>query len=138
MEAGEWLYLNKTTGVYGQNILAFLWWGKTVIFYCQGDEEEKWAEKAVDSLVKKLKKSPGAIEALEKALSQPGQPSQCVTIPRSLDGRLQVRTEATDKRCIFRFAIHLRKTRPQRRETEYLNERLKRFQSTMPERNSDK
>uniref|UniRef100_I3KFI4 Mothers against decapentaplegic homolog n=3 Tax=Pseudocrenilabrinae TaxID=318546 RepID=I3KFI4_ORENI len=56
----------------------------------QGDEEEKWAEKAVDALVKKLKKKKGAMEDLEKALSCPGQPSKCVTIPRSLDGRLQV------------------------------------------------
>ncbi|CAG2118276.1 unnamed protein product, partial [Medioppia subpectinata] len=56
----------------------------------QGDEEEKWAEKAVDSLVKKLKKKKGAVEELERALSQPGQQSKCVTIPRSLDGRLQV------------------------------------------------
>jgi hypothetical protein len=56
----------------------------------QGDEEEKWAEKAVDALVKKLKKTKGALEDLEKALSCPGQPSNCVTIPRSLDGRLQV------------------------------------------------
>ena len=57
----------------------------------QGDEEEKWAEKAVDALVKKLKKTKGALEDLEKALSCPGQPSNCVTIPRSLDGRLQVK-----------------------------------------------
>ena len=56
----------------------------------QGDEEEKWAEKAVDALVKKLKKTKG-LEELEKALSCPGQPSNCVTIPRSLDGRLQVK-----------------------------------------------
>jgi hypothetical protein len=41
-------------------------------------------------LVKKLKKKKGAVEELERALSQPGQPSKCVTIPRSLDGRLQV------------------------------------------------
>ncbi|XP_006005272.1 mothers against decapentaplegic homolog 9 isoform X2 [Latimeria chalumnae] len=63
---------------------------KRLLGWKQGDEEEKWAEKAVDSLVKKLKKKKGAMEDLEKALSYPGQPSKCVTIPRSLDGRLQV------------------------------------------------
>ncbi|XP_075707846.1 mothers against decapentaplegic homolog 9 [Rhinoderma darwinii] len=63
---------------------------KRLLGWKQGDEEEKWAEKAVDSLVKKLKKKKGAMEELEKALSSPGQLSKCVTIPRSLDGRLQV------------------------------------------------
>ena len=57
---------------------------------CKGDEEEKWAEKAVDALVKKLKKKKGALEALEKALSLHSPQTECVTIPRSLDGRLQV------------------------------------------------
>ncbi|XP_075948038.1 mothers against decapentaplegic homolog 1 isoform X2 [Anarhichas minor] len=63
---------------------------KRLLGWKQGDEEEKWAEKAVDALVKKLKKKKGAMEELEKALSCPGQLSNCVTIPRSLDGRLQV------------------------------------------------
>ncbi|XP_036407436.1 mothers against decapentaplegic homolog 1-like [Megalops cyprinoides] len=63
---------------------------KRLLGWKQGDEEEKWAEKAVDTLVKKLKKKKGAMEELERALSCPGQPSSCVTIPRSLDGRLQV------------------------------------------------
>lgn len=63
---------------------------KKLLGWKQGDEEEKWAEKAVDSLVKKLKKRKGAIEDLERALSSPLMPSKCVTIPRSLDGRLQV------------------------------------------------
>ncbi|XP_017487190.1 PREDICTED: mothers against decapentaplegic homolog 5-like [Rhagoletis zephyria] len=63
---------------------------KRLLGWKQGDEEEKWAEKAIESLVKRLKKSKGAIEDLEYALSHPGQPSKCVTIPRSLDGRLQV------------------------------------------------
>ena len=63
---------------------------KRLLGWKQGDEEEKWAEKAVESLVKKLKKRPGAIENLEKALANPSEFSPCVTIPRSLDGRLQV------------------------------------------------
>ena len=63
---------------------------KKLLGWKQGDEEEKWAERAVDALVKKLKKKKGALEELEKALQSPGQPSRCVTIPRSLDGRLQV------------------------------------------------
>lgn len=56
----------------------------------QGDEEEKWAEKAVESLVKKLKHNKGAYEELVRALTYPGQPSKCVTIPKSRDGRQQV------------------------------------------------
>ena len=44
----------------------------------------------MDALVKKLKKTKGALEALEHALSNPGTVTKCVTIPRSLDGRLQV------------------------------------------------
>jgi len=63
---------------------------KKLLNWKQGDEEEKWAEKAVDALVKKLKKNKGAIEDLERALSCPDQQSKCVTILRSLDGRLQV------------------------------------------------
>lgn len=63
---------------------------KKLLGWKQGDEEEKWAEKAVDALVKKLKKQKGAIDELERALSSPGSDSKCVTIPRSLDGRLQV------------------------------------------------
>jgi len=63
---------------------------KRLLGWKQGDEEEKWAENAVDSLVKKLKKKKVALEELEKALSNPGLPSKCVTIARSLDGRLQV------------------------------------------------
>lgn len=54
-----------------------------------GDEDDKWAEKAVKSLVKKLKKT-GGLEELEKAIANPGVRTKCVTIPRSLDGRLQV------------------------------------------------
>ncbi|CAG5121658.1 unnamed protein product [Candidula unifasciata] len=63
---------------------------KRLLGWKQGDEDEKWAEKAVDSLVKKLKKIKGALEDLEKALAFKSPHTKCVTIPRSLDGRLQV------------------------------------------------
>lgn len=63
---------------------------KKLLGWKQGDEEEKWAEKAVDSLVKKLKKKKGAVETLEAALTAASPDTECVTIPRSLDGRLQV------------------------------------------------
>merc|ERR1712004_122999 len=48
-------------------------------------KEERWRQTLKAPLDRQ-----GAIEALEQALSCPGQPSKCVTIPRSLDGRLQV------------------------------------------------
>ncbi|CAJ0942742.1 unnamed protein product, partial [Mesorhabditis belari] len=68
---------------------------KKLLGWKQGDEEEKWAERAIDSLVKKLKKKKkgdgeGTVEDLEWALANPSSTSRCVTIPRSLDGRLQV------------------------------------------------
>ena len=56
----------------------------------EDEGEEKWSEKAVKSLVKKLKKTGGLAE-LERAITNEGAvPTSCVTIPRSLDGRLQV------------------------------------------------
>ncbi|XP_070781291.1 mothers against decapentaplegic homolog 2 isoform X5 [Enoplosus armatus] len=54
-----------------------------------GGQEEKWCEKAVKSLVKKVKKT-GQLDELEKAISTQNSNTKCVTIPRSLDGRLQV------------------------------------------------
>uniref|UniRef100_A0ABI8AG39 Mothers against decapentaplegic homolog n=1 Tax=Felis catus TaxID=9685 RepID=A0ABI8AG39_FELCA len=55
----------------------------------QNGQEEKWCEKAVKSLVKKLKKT-GQLDELEKAITTQNVNTKCITIPRSLDGRLQV------------------------------------------------
>lgn len=66
---------------------------KSLLLWKVGGEEEKWALKAVESLVKKLRKKQGingTVEDLEFALANPLTQSRCVTIPRSMDGRLQV------------------------------------------------
>lgn len=57
-----------------------------------GDEDEGWSKKAIDSLMKKLQKhNKDSLQMLDKALKTQGrEPSGCVTIPRSLDGRLQI------------------------------------------------
>jgi len=54
------------------------------------DKEDQWSEKAVISLVKKLKRQKQALVNLVQALTSPETPSQCVTIPRASDGRVQV------------------------------------------------
>ncbi|PAV88122.1 hypothetical protein WR25_17735 [Diploscapter pachys] len=68
------------------------------------DDEEKWAEKAIESLVKKLKKKDnacGTVEDLEYALANPGAHSKCVTITKSQDGRLQIRFRKNQPHVIY-------------------------------------
>ncbi|XP_042216019.1 mothers against decapentaplegic homolog 3-like isoform X1 [Homarus americanus] len=62
---------------------------KRLLSFKKGEGEDKWSEKAVKSLVKKLKKS-GGLEELETAVTTEDANTRCITIPRSLDGRLQV------------------------------------------------
>ena len=63
---------------------------RRLLAWKQCDEDEKWAEKAVDALVKKLKNGKGVMEILETSLNNRDEKTKCVTIPRSQDGRLQV------------------------------------------------
>lgn len=45
------------------------------------DKDDKWSEKAVKSLVKKLKKT-GGLDELTKSLSTQDPNTKCITIPR--------------------------------------------------------
>lgn len=68
----------------------------------QGGESESFAKRAIESLVKKLKEKRDELDSLITAITTNGaHPSKCVTIQRTLDGRLQVRQSLSFQPFIF-------------------------------------
>lgn len=64
----------------------------SLLCHRQGGDSEAFARRAIESLVKKLKERKDELDSLVAAVTTSGaQPSRCVTIQRTLDGRLQVR-----------------------------------------------
>jgi len=77
------------------SVSCYFWLPVVCYFYAllffQGDENDPFPKKAIESLVRKLKEKRDELDGLILAVTTHGeQASKCVTIPRTLDGRLQV------------------------------------------------
>ncbi|KAF6778493.1 hypothetical protein AHF37_02149 [Paragonimus kellicotti] len=63
----------------------------SLMCYRQSGESKEFARRAIESLVKKLKDKKDDLDSLITAITTNGtHPSKCVTIQRTLDGRMQI------------------------------------------------
>lgn len=64
---------------------------RRILNWKQGDEEDTWRNKALDALIKKLKRQPNdQYTNLQLVLHRKSEDTPCITLSRSQDGRLQV------------------------------------------------
>ncbi|KAK9508438.1 hypothetical protein O3M35_005994 [Rhynocoris fuscipes] len=87
-EVREVSTMNTTTPTSADACLSIV---HSLMCHRQGGESESFAKRAIESLVKKLKEKRDELDSLITAITTNGSHhSKCVTIQRTLDGRLQV------------------------------------------------
>lgn len=67
------------------------------------DDTRKFQEMAIRSLVRRVRRNPerNALDNLIKAIKTKDMKTECIRIPRSLDGRMQVRQKKTVPHVLY-------------------------------------
>lgn len=89
--------MNSLTSIFSTN------WSKKFQKHKKSQIKDPWEDKAIDSIVKKLKGKEDILASLEKVLELKNQNTPCIPIPRTNDGRMQIHS-----RKIFPHFIYCR------------------------------